>query len=117
MTQTTGFGKGRPNKNNYTLSENPLKDFLNEEKSLDAGIVDAVKNANWLGVEDEASVLVAVHLAKQLLLQENRTHQIAPILISLLGNLGLLYGSREIQQTDLVDDFLKELQANEVASH
>lgn len=117
MTQTTGFGKGRPNKNNYTIAENPLTKYLNENKSLDKGIVDAVKNANWLGVEDEASVLVAVHLAKQLLLQENRTHQIAPILISLLGNLGLLYGSREVEQTDLVDDFLKELQANDLGSH
>jgi len=50
-------------------------------------------------------------------MQENRTHQIAPVLISLLGNLGLLYGTRQQSSTDSVDDFLSELRSNEVASN
>ena len=117
MTQTTGFGKGRPSKFDLTITDNPLKTFLDSEKSLDVAIADAIKASNWLGEEDQGSALLAIHLAKQLLMQENRTHQIAPVLISLLGNLGLLYGSRQQEKTDLVDDFLTELRANEVASN
>lgn len=117
MALTTGFGKGRPTKFEISLASNPLKGFLNSEKSLDESIADAIKSAEWLGAEDEGSAILAIHLAKQLMLQENRTHQIAPVLISLLGSLGLLYGTRQIETADPVDDFLNELRANEVASN
>jgi hypothetical protein len=117
MTQTTGFGKGRPSKFDLTITDNPLKMFLDSEKSLDVAIADAIKASDWLGEADQGSALLAIHLAKQLMMQENRTHQIAPVLISLLGNLGLLYGSRQQEKTDLVDDFLSELRANEVATN
>jgi len=117
MTQTTGFGKGRPSKFELISTDNPLNAFLNSEKSLDEAILDAINSADWLGAEDEGSALLAVHLARQLVLQEQRTHQIAPVLISLLGNLGLLYGTRQQSSTDSVDDFLQELRSNEVASN
>ncbi len=117
MTQTTGFGKGRPTKLELNTKENPLGSFLSEDKSLEQSIIDAVKTAYWLGAEDEGSVRLSLVLARQLILQENRTHQIAPVLISLLGNLGLLYGSRESISSDPVGDFLEELRSNEVATH
>ncbi len=117
MTQTTGFGKGRPSKFELISTDNPLNSFLNSEKSLDEAILDAINSADWLGAEDEGSALLAVHLARQLVLQEQRTHQIAPVLISLLGNLGLLYGTRQQSSSDSVDDFLQELRSNEVASN
>lgn len=117
MTQTTGFGKGRPSKFELVSTDNPLNAFLNSEKSLDEAILDAINSADWLGAEDEGSALLAVHLARQLVLQEQRTHQIAPVLISLLGNLGLLYGTRQQSSSDSVDDFLQELRSNEVASN
>ena len=117
MTQTTGFGKGRPSKFELISRDNPLNAFLNSEKSLDEAILDAINSADWLGAEDEGSALLAVHLARQLVLQEQRTHQIAPVLISLLGNLGLLYGTRQQSSSDSVDDFLQELRSNEVASN
>ena len=117
MTQTTGFGKGRPSKLELISTDNPLNAFLNSEKSLDEAILDAINSADWLGAEDEGSALLAVHLARQLVLQEQRTHQIAPVLISLLGNLGLLYGTRQQSSSDSVDDFLQELRSNEVASN
>ena len=113
MTLTTGQGKGRPVLLDISNQENPLSKFLDPEKELDQAIIDAIKNADWLGAEDEGSALLAVYIAKQLMAQPQRTHQISPVLISLLGNLGLLYGSRNTASTDPVDDFISELRANE----
>ena len=113
MTMTTGQGKGRPSLLDISNHENPLNKFLDSEKELDQAIIDAIKSADWLGAEDEGSALLAVHIAKQLMAQPQRTHQISPVLISLLGNLGLLYGTRNSASTDPVDDFINELRANE----
>ena len=51
MTQTTGFGKGRPSKFELISTDNPLNSFLDSEKTLDQAILDAINSADWLSAE------------------------------------------------------------------
>ena len=75
--------------------------MINFDKGLTQSIKDAVENAAWLKESDQGAVMTALLLAETMENNENRRHQIAPILIGLLSNLGLISGARKEGQEEM----------------
>lgn len=71
----------------------------NEPLNLDMPLEDAVKKsiqtATWLEEADLGAAIQAIQLAQTMDQMPDRRHQIGPILIGLLGNLGLLNNRKE----------------------
>lgn len=68
--------------------------IVNEPLNLDMTLADSVRlsisKATWLSIEDLGAAKQAVLLAETIDANPDKRHQSAPILIALLGNLGLL---------------------------
>lgn len=63
---------------------------LNLDLSLEDAIKKSIQTATWLEEADLGAAQQAVMLAKTMDEMPDRRHQLAPILTSLLSNLGLL---------------------------
>lgn len=67
-----------------------LSDFTLEE-----AVKKSLETATWLEEADLGAAVQAVQLAQTMDTMPDRRHQIAPILIGLLSNLGLLNNRKE----------------------
>lgn len=67
-----------------------LSDFTLEE-----AVKKSIETATWLEEADLGAAVQAVQLANTMDTMPDRRHQIAPILIGLLSNLGLLNNRKE----------------------
>lgn len=90
----TGFAGGQGPRTERVISK------MNQPLDLDSySLEDAVKKsistATWLEEADLGAAVQAVQLANTMDTMPDRRHQIAPILIGLLGNLGLLNNRKE----------------------
>ena len=76
---------------------------VNEPIDLDQNLEEAVRksiaSATWLEEADLGAATEAVLLAKTMDEFPNHRHKIAPILIALLGNLGLLNNRKQAEMT------------------
>lgn len=68
---------------------------LNLDFSLEAAVKKSIASATWLEEADLGAATQAVQLAQTMDQMPDRRHQIAPILIGLLSNLGLLNNRQE----------------------
>jgi hypothetical protein len=78
--------------------------MINFDKGLTQSIKDAVANASWLKESDQGAVMTAILLAETMEAHEHRRHQIAPILIGLLSNLGLISGARKVGEKEMTPE-------------
>ena len=90
----TGFTQG-PRETRLVAHEGG-KMNINFDKGLTQSIKDAVASSDWLTDADQGAVMTAILLAETMEAHEHRRHQIAPILIGLLSNLGLISGARAV---------------------
>lgn len=78
-------------------------DKQNAPLNLDVTLAEAVKNslskATWLDEADQGAAIEALLLAKTMDEYPEHRHKIAPVLIGLLGNLGLLNNRVEAELT------------------
>jgi len=89
----TGFeGKQRHRGNRLIKGEN---EPLNLNFTLADAVLKSISIATWLDEADLGAAKQAVMLAETMDQFPDRRHQIAPILIGLLGNLGLLNNRKE----------------------
>lgn len=89
----TGFsGSQGPRQPRLIKSTN---ERLNWDLSLEEAVKKSIQSATWLEEADYGAAVEAVLLAKTMDDMPDRRHQIAPILIGLLGNLGLLNNRQE----------------------
>jgi hypothetical protein len=76
---------------------------VNEPLNLDMTLADSVRlsisKATWLSVEDLGAAKQAVLLAETIDANPDKRHQSAPILIALLGNLGLLNNRKSTEMS------------------
>lgn len=90
----TGFTGGQgPRADREIASINPplnLSDY-----SLEEAVKKSIETATWLEEADLGAAVQAVQLANTMDTMPDRRHQIAPILIGLLSNLGLLNNRKE----------------------
>ena len=63
---------------------------LNLDKTLEDSVRLSIQSATWLTEADLGAATQAVQLAETMDKMPDRRHQLAPILIGLLANLGLL---------------------------
>jgi hypothetical protein len=84
----TGFTGGNGPRANRDISH--IKEPLNLDFTLEEAVKVSLKSATWLDEADLGAATQAVLLAQTMDAHPERRHQIAPILIALLGNLGLL---------------------------
>lgn len=81
---------------------------VNEPLNLDLTLADSVRlsisKATWLSEEDLGAAKQAVLLAETIDSYPDKRHQNAPILIALLGNLGLLNNRKaaELSPADIL---------------
>ena len=94
----TGFNQGPKSRLVENEGGKLMMDF---NKGLVDSIKDSVDKATWLKESDEGAVMTAILLAETLQDNPERRHQIAPILIGLLSNLGLISGSRKVGVEEL----------------
>lgn len=88
---TGGQGPRQPRMIKGT-NDNPL-DLDN--LTLEAAVKKSLEQATWLEEADLGAAVQALQLAETMDTMPDRRHQIAPILIGLLGNLGLLNNRQE----------------------
>lgn len=72
-----------------------VNDPLNLDFSLEEAVKKSIASATWLEEADLGAATQAVQLAQTMDTMPDRRHQIAPILIGLLSNLGLLNNRQE----------------------
>lgn len=72
---------------------------LSLDLSLEAAVRKSLESATWLEEADLGAATQAVLLAQTMDLEPNRRHQIAPILIGLLSNLGLLNNRKNVEMS------------------
>lgn len=70
---------------------------LNE--TLEASVRNSISKATWLEEADQGAAVQAVLLAKTMDEFPEHRHKIAPTLISLMGNLGLLNNRKQADMT------------------
>ena len=63
--------------------------------TLEEAVKKSIEEATWLEEADLGAAVQAVQLAQTMDTMPDRRHQIAPILIGLLSNLGLLNNRKE----------------------
>lgn len=66
-----------------------------DDFSVEAAVKHSLSSATWLEEADLGAAMTAVTLAQTIDAMPDRRHQLAPILIALLGNLGLLNNRKE----------------------
>lgn len=89
----TGFTGGQgPRGNRLIKGEN---EPLNLDFTLAEAVLKSISTATWLDEADLGAAKQAVMLAETMDQFPEKRHQIAPILIGLLGNLGLLNNRKE----------------------
>jgi hypothetical protein len=88
MARTGLHGGQGPRQNRLIKGDNAPLDISPD--NVEQMVVLSIKTATWLDEADLASAAIAVQLAKSMDEMPNRRHQLAPILIGLLSNLGLL---------------------------
>lgn len=103
----TGFTQG-PRETRLVVLEGGKMNF-DFSKELVQAIKDSVEAADWLTESDEAAVMTAILLAETMEQESNRRHQIAPILIGLLNNLGLLGKTKEVSKDLTPDQFMEAI--------
>lgn len=90
----TGFTGGQgPRAEREITTLNPplnLSDYTLEE-----AVKKSIETATWLEEADLGAAVQALQLANTMDTMPDRRHQIAPILIGLLSNLGLLNNRKE----------------------
>ena len=90
----TGLNGGQgPRQNRLIKGDNAPLDI--KPDNVEQMVLLSLQTATWLDEADLASASIAVQLAKTMDEMPNRRHQLAPILISLLSNLGLLNNRQE----------------------
>lgn len=72
---------------------------LNLDQSLEESVRISISKATWLEEADLGAAKEAVLLAETMDQFPERRHQIAPILIALLNNLGLLNNRKTAEMT------------------
>jgi hypothetical protein len=88
MARTGIHGGQGPRQNRLIKGDNvPLEV---KPDNVEQMVLMSLNTATWLDEADLASAAIAVQLAKSMDEMPNRRHQLAPILIGLLSNLGLL---------------------------
>ncbi len=77
---------------------------LNLDKTLEDSVRLSIQSATWLTEADLGAATQAVQLAETMDQMPDRRHQLAPILIGLLANLGLLNNrkSTEMSPADML---------------
>lgn len=90
----TGFegGQGPRGVREIPVTQKPP---LNVDQTLEEAIRNSILSATWLDEADQGAATEAVLLAKTMDEFPNHRHKIAPILIGLLGNLGLLNNRKQ----------------------
>lgn len=88
MARTGIHGGQGPRQNRLIKGDNDPLDI--KPDNVEQMVLLSLKTATWLDEADIASAAIAVQLAKTMDEMPNRRHQLAPILIGLLSNLGLL---------------------------
>lgn len=94
---TTGFTKQngpRPVREIFKVNEP-----LNVDQTLEQAIRNSIHAATWLEEADQGAATEAVLLAKTMDEFPQHRHKIAPILIALLGNLGLLNNRKQTEMS------------------
>lgn len=87
----TGFNTG-PKGMREISSINPP---INVDQTLEEAIRNSIISATWLEEADQGAATEAVLLARTMDEYPNHRHKIAPILIGLLSNLGLLNNRKQ----------------------
>lgn len=87
----TGMTQG-PRGHRIIKQDNPPLDL---NSSLEEAVKKSIASATWLEEADLGAATQAVQLAQTMDQMPDRRHQIAPILIGLLSNLGLLNNRTE----------------------
>jgi len=87
----TGMKQG-PRSHRIIKGDNPP---LELDLTLEASVKRSIQAATWLEEADLGAAREALLLAETMDLFPDRRHQIAPILIGLLSNLGLLNNRKE----------------------
>jgi hypothetical protein len=85
---------------------------LNLDYSLEEAVKKSISTATWLEEADLGAATQAVQLAQTMDQMPDRRHQIAPILIGLLSNLGLL-NNRQEDNSMSPQDMLKRIALGE----
>jgi hypothetical protein len=93
MARTGIHGGQGPRQNRLIKGDNSPLDI--KPDNVEQMVLLSLKTATWLDEADLASAAIAVQLAKSMDEMPNRRHQLAPILIGLLSNLGLLNNRQE----------------------
>ncbi|NBW28581.1 MAG: hypothetical protein EBR38_08450 [Flavobacteriaceae bacterium] len=93
MARTGIHGGQGPRQNRLIKGDNAPLDI--KPDNVEQMVLLSLKTATWLDEADLASASIAVQLAKSMDEMPNRRHQLAPILIGLLSNLGLLNNRQE----------------------
>ena len=88
MARTGLHGGQGPRQNRLVKGENEPLDI--KPDNVEQMVLMSLGTATWLDQADLASASIAVQLAKSMDEMPNRRHQLAPILIGLLSNWGLL---------------------------
>jgi len=88
MAKTGIHGGQGPRQNRLIKGDNEPLDI--KPDNVEQMVLVSLSTASWLDEADLASASIAVQLAKTMDEMPNRRHQLAPILIGLLSNLGLL---------------------------
>lgn len=66
-----------------------------DDFSVEAAVKLSLESATWLEEADFGAAMTAITLAQTIDQMPDRRHQLSPILIALLSNLGLLNNRRE----------------------
>lgn len=91
----TGFNTG-PKGMREISSINPP---INVDQTLEEAIRNSIASATWLEEADQGAATEAVLLARTMDEFPNHRHKIAPILIGLLANLGLLNNRKQAEMS------------------
>lgn len=87
----TGFNTGPKGMREISQIHPPL----DLDQTLEQAIRNSIASATWLEAADQGAATEAVLLAKTMDEFPNHRHKIAPILIGLLANLGLLNNRKQ----------------------
>ena len=90
----TGFTGGQGPRADRTITTiNPPLNL--DDYTLEEAVKKSIETATWLEEADLGAAVQALQLANTMDTMPDRRHQIAPILIGLLSNLGLLNNRKE----------------------
>lgn len=103
----TGFKQGPRDTRLVAIDGGKMNFDFN--KGLRQAIQDSVEAATWLTDADEASVITALLLADTIQEEPSRRHQLTPILIGLLNNMGLISGGRNNDEVQTPESWLESI--------